>query len=138
MTEVSHNLNMASRSSASVSFEPEKVIQPIYTGGDISVDARGRVLATCLGEEALLTDPNTGEALCRIEGVRSLCRSHSHITKHKIRMERSSHRSSVCFNRLVLSLLLSKTSHTICVSFGDMLSLPGYENLPPGTIREHK
>ena len=50
-------------------YKAEKVIQPIYTGGDVAVDARGRTLATCLGEEVLLTDTDTGDLLSRVEGV---------------------------------------------------------------------
>ena len=51
-------------------YHPERIIQPIYTGGDVLLDREGRVLATCLGEEALLTNLRTGELLARIEGVR--------------------------------------------------------------------
>ena len=54
-------------------FEPTKSIQPIYTGGSIAVDRSGRILASCVGEDVLLTDLNTGERLARIEGV---CRIH--------------------------------------------------------------
>lgn len=65
----SSHTNMASKSAGSITFEIDKVIQPIYTGGDVSISANGLVLATCVEEEALLTNPETGEALCRIEGV---------------------------------------------------------------------
>ncbi|KAL9614782.1 MAG: hypothetical protein Q9167_000773 [Letrouitia subvulpina] len=61
---------MASRSHAVTTFEPEKIIQPIYTGGDVALDRQARVLATCLGDEALLTDLRNGAPLARIEGVR--------------------------------------------------------------------
>jgi U3 small nucleolar RNA-associated protein 13 len=54
---------------AKTTFEPAKVIQPIYTGGSIAVDQSGRILASCLGEDALLTDLNSGEQLAQIEGV---------------------------------------------------------------------
>ena len=60
---------MFSRSSYTTTFEPERTIQPIYTGGDVVLDKEGRILATCLGEDALLTDLCTGESLARIEGV---------------------------------------------------------------------
>lgn len=49
-------------------YEPENVIQPIYTGGDVALDREGRILATCLGEEVVITDLGTGELLARIEG----------------------------------------------------------------------
>ncbi len=60
---------MFSRASIATTFEPERTIQPIYTGGDVALDSKGRTLATCLGEEALLTDLSTGQLLARIEGV---------------------------------------------------------------------
>ncbi|KAL8944582.1 MAG: hypothetical protein Q9216_000385 [Gyalolechia sp. 2 TL-2023] len=59
---------MASRSTVVTTFEPESVIQPIYTGGDVALDRRGQILATCLGEEAILTDLQTGRALAQVEG----------------------------------------------------------------------
>lgn len=60
---------MAFRTSTVTTFEVERTIQPIYTGGDVALDQDGRILATCLGEDALLTDLGTGEQLARIEGV---------------------------------------------------------------------
>ncbi|KAL8781807.1 MAG: hypothetical protein Q9203_000092 [Teloschistes exilis] len=59
---------MASQQASNTTFEPEKVIQPIYTGGDVVLDREGRILASCLGEEAVLTDLHTGQALARLEG----------------------------------------------------------------------
>ena len=61
---------MTARITSQTTFDAEKVIQPIYTGGDVATDHEGRILATCLGEEAVLTDLATGETLARIEGVR--------------------------------------------------------------------
>ncbi|KAG7002131.1 hypothetical protein G7Y79_00028g061520 [Physcia stellaris] len=49
-------------------FEPERTIQPIYTGGDVALDDTGRILATCLGEDVAITDLDTGRLLARIEG----------------------------------------------------------------------
>jgi U3 small nucleolar RNA-associated protein 13 len=60
---------MALKLNTTTTYEPEKIIQPIYTGGDVALDYTGRILATCLGEDALLTDLNSGEPLARIEGV---------------------------------------------------------------------
>lgn len=60
---------MAYKADVRTTFEPNRVIQPIYTGGSVALSQDGKVLATCLGEEALLTDLNTGEHLARIEGV---------------------------------------------------------------------
>jgi len=60
---------MASKSAYQTTFEVQRVIQPIYTGGSVALDTTGRILATCLGEDALITDLNTGKQLARIEGV---------------------------------------------------------------------
>lgn len=60
---------MNSRPKLTTTYEVEGVIQPIYTGGDVGLDREGRILATCLDEEALLTDLGSGELLARIEGV---------------------------------------------------------------------
>ncbi|KXL43720.1 hypothetical protein M433DRAFT_258 [Acidomyces richmondensis BFW] len=59
---------MAYKAEVKKTFEPSRVIQPIYTGGSAALSADGRVLATCLGEDALLTDLSTGAHLARIEG----------------------------------------------------------------------
>jgi U3 small nucleolar RNA-associated protein 13 len=63
---------MANKSPYQTTFEAERTIQPIYTGGSVALDLSGRILATTLGEDALLTDLETGRQLARIEGVR-LC-----------------------------------------------------------------
>lgn len=60
---------MAYKADIKTTFEASRVIQPIYTGGAVALSSDGRVLATCLGEEALLTDLATGRHLARIEGV---------------------------------------------------------------------
>lgn len=60
---------MATKSPYQTTFEVERTIQPIYTGGSVALDTSGRILATTLGEDALLTDLNTGRQLARIEGV---------------------------------------------------------------------
>ncbi|KAI9769575.1 MAG: U3 small nucleolar RNA-associated protein 13 [Candelina submexicana] len=59
---------MASKAGIKTTFEPEKTIQPIYTGGSVALDATGRILVTCLGEDVVITDLNTGEQLVRVEG----------------------------------------------------------------------
>ncbi|KAF2156830.1 WD40 repeat-like protein [Myriangium duriaei CBS 260.36] len=59
---------MALRAETKTTYEPERVIQPIYTGGSVALSQDGTILATCLGEDALISDLNTGEHLARIEG----------------------------------------------------------------------
>jgi U3 small nucleolar RNA-associated protein 13 len=59
---------MASRITSTVTFDAEKVIQPIYTGGDVSIDSHGHYLVTCLGDQAVVTDFQNGELLIRIDG----------------------------------------------------------------------
>ena len=60
---------MSSRTKSTTTYHPERTIQPIHTGGHVALDREGHILATCLGEEALLTDLGTGDLLARIEGV---------------------------------------------------------------------
>lgn len=57
--------------STTTTFEAEHVIQPIYTGGDVALDKTGHILATCLGEETVITDIRTGALLARVEAVGS-------------------------------------------------------------------
>ncbi|PIA90682.1 putative U3 small nucleolar RNA-associated protein 13 [Cercospora beticola] len=59
---------MAYKAEVRTTFEPSRVIQPIYTGGAVSLSQNGRILASTLGEDALLTDLSTGTHLARIEG----------------------------------------------------------------------
>ncbi|KAH7062078.1 WD40-repeat-containing domain protein [Macrophomina phaseolina] len=68
---------MAQRAAVKTTFEVSRTIQPIYLGGSVALSRNGRILATCLGEDALLTDLATGTELGRIEGdgevITSLC-----------------------------------------------------------------
>ncbi|KAI6359698.1 hypothetical protein MCOR25_006965 [Pyricularia grisea] len=59
---------MASKMAFKTTFEPEKVIQPIFTGGSIALDNKAQILASTLGEDAVLTDITTGRHLATIEG----------------------------------------------------------------------
>ncbi|KAL9628493.1 MAG: hypothetical protein Q9164_007254, partial [Protoblastenia rupestris] len=58
---------MTSRISIKTTFEPAKTIEPIYTGGDVSLDRSGRLLATCVEEDVLILDIQTGERVFRVE-----------------------------------------------------------------------
>ena len=58
---------MASRISIKTTFEPAKTIEPVYTGGDVSLDRSGRFLATCVDEDALILNIQTSERAFRIE-----------------------------------------------------------------------
>lgn len=60
---------MALKADFKTTFEPSRVISPIYSGGSVSLSEDGKILATCLGDEALLTDLDTGAHLARLEGV---------------------------------------------------------------------
>ncbi|KAJ6263419.1 Beta-TrCP [Drechslerella dactyloides] len=50
------------------SFVPTKVIQSFYTGGKCALSADGRILASTLDEDVILTHLQTGQELARIEG----------------------------------------------------------------------
>jgi len=69
LTKTPQSNLMAYKAELKTTYEPGRVIQPIYTGGSVALSEDGRVLATCLGEEALLTDLNSGAHLARIDGV---------------------------------------------------------------------
>lgn len=60
---------MAYKAELKTTFDPLKVIQPIYTGGPVALAQDGRILASSLGEDVLLSDLATGDHLARIEGV---------------------------------------------------------------------
>lgn len=60
---------MAAKSPFKTTFAAKEVIRPIFTGGAASIENNARILATTLGEDAILTDIKTGKHLARIEGV---------------------------------------------------------------------
>ena len=64
---------MTTRSKLVTTYDPQQVIQPLYTGGDVALSARGDLLVTCLTEEVVLSNLSNGRILARIDGVRSGC-----------------------------------------------------------------
>jgi U3 small nucleolar RNA-associated protein 13 len=74
-------ISMATKFAIKTTFEAAKTIEPIYTGGDVSLDELGQLLATCVEEDVLVVDIRTGVPVARIEGdgepVTSLCLSPS-------------------------------------------------------------
>lgn len=65
---------MANRQPSKTTFQPEKVIRPIYTGGSVALSNGAQILATTLEGDAILTDPSNGKHLAKIDGVCSLDR----------------------------------------------------------------
>ncbi|KAF2098614.1 WD40 repeat-like protein [Rhizodiscina lignyota] len=59
---------MAQHTSVKTTFEPSQTIQPFYTGGSVALSQDGQIFAGCMGEDAILTDLNTGKELGRVEG----------------------------------------------------------------------
>ncbi|GAB1314191.1 U3 small nucleolar RNA-associated protein 13 [Madurella fahalii] len=59
---------MATRQAPKTTFEVDNVIQPIFTGGSVALENGARVLASTLGEAAVLTELTTGKRLVEIEG----------------------------------------------------------------------
>ncbi|KAJ9410281.1 hypothetical protein DTO045G8_1744 [Paecilomyces variotii] len=57
-----------SKINVKTTFEASRTIGPIYTGGSTALDASGRLLASCVGEEALIVDLDTGDRLATLEG----------------------------------------------------------------------
>lgn len=68
---------MATKINFKTTFEAAKTIEPIYTGGEVSHNSNGTLIATCVDEDVLVVDIRTDKVLCRIEGdgepVTSLC-----------------------------------------------------------------
>lgn len=60
---------MATKQPLKTTFDVERVIRPIYTGGSVAIDNKAQILATTLGEDAVLTNPSNGKHLAQIEGV---------------------------------------------------------------------
>ena len=67
---------MAANAGNEITFSIKDVIQPTYTGGDVSIDSQGQTLATCLGEDAVLTNVRNGTLLARIDGVSYCSKTH--------------------------------------------------------------
>ncbi|KAI1262428.1 WD40-repeat-containing domain protein [Xylariaceae sp. FL1019] len=59
---------MANKAPFKTTFEATEVIQPVFTGGAVAIENGARILATTLGEDAILTDLRTGKHLAKIEG----------------------------------------------------------------------
>ncbi|KAL2157613.1 hypothetical protein VTH06DRAFT_5992 [Thermothelomyces fergusii] len=59
---------MATKQPVKTTFEVENVIQPIFTGGSVALENGARILASTLGEAAILTELHSGKRLAEIEG----------------------------------------------------------------------
>jgi U3 small nucleolar RNA-associated protein 13 len=55
--------------SPALSFKKARTIAPLYTGGPVAITQNGLWLVTCVGEQALLTDLQSGAGICRFSGV---------------------------------------------------------------------
>ncbi|OAQ64659.1 small nucleolar ribonucleoprotein complex subunit [Pochonia chlamydosporia 170] len=59
---------MATKQPLKTTFDVSHVIRPIFTGGSIAIDTEAKILATTLGEDAVLTNPANGKHLAQAEG----------------------------------------------------------------------
>ena len=59
---------MATKQTTKTTFEVNNVIQPIFTGGSVALENGARILASTLGEAAVLTELSTGRRLAEIDG----------------------------------------------------------------------
>ncbi|CAG8009515.1 unnamed protein product [Penicillium salamii] len=57
-----------SKAIVKTTFEASRTLRPIYTGGSTALDASGRILLSCVGEDALIVDLETGNQLASLEG----------------------------------------------------------------------
>ena len=70
---------MATKVSTETTYEAARSIEPIYTGGDISADVSGSLIATSVDEDVLVVQTSNAKPVCRIEGdgeaITNLCLS---------------------------------------------------------------
>ncbi|KAL3468350.1 WD40 repeat-like protein [Aspergillus heterothallicus] len=57
-----------SKAVVKTTFEASRTLRPIYTGGSTALDASGRLLVTCVNEDALIVDLESGDQLATLEG----------------------------------------------------------------------
>ncbi|KAL4781198.1 quinon protein alcohol dehydrogenase-like superfamily [Aspergillus varians] len=57
-----------SKAVVKTTFEASRTLRPIYTGGSTALDASGRLLVTCVNEDVLVVDLETGDQLATLEG----------------------------------------------------------------------
>ena len=63
---------MAHQIRTKTTFEPSRVVRPIFTRGNVAVSRNGRILASSVDEDVVVSDLwNGGEELARVEGVSS-------------------------------------------------------------------
>lgn len=77
-----------SKATIKTTFEASRTLSPIYTGGSTALDSSGRILVTCVGEDALVVDLETGDQLASLEGVGFPLQSLVAIADGIFRMER--------------------------------------------------
>ena len=59
---------MATKVQIKTTYEAARTIEPVYTGGDVSANSNGSLLATCVDEDVLVINTRDAKPLCRIEG----------------------------------------------------------------------
>ncbi|KAJ5112318.1 hypothetical protein N7532_000363 [Penicillium argentinense] len=57
-----------SKAIVKTTFEATKTLRPIYTGGSTALDSSGRILLSCVSEDANIVDLETGDQLASLEG----------------------------------------------------------------------
>ncbi|KAA8913625.1 WD40-repeat-containing domain protein [Sphaerosporella brunnea] len=62
---------MAPSQALKTTFKPSRVVQPFYSGGAgcVALDSSGRILVTAYGDEAVITDIESGAEIARIDGL---------------------------------------------------------------------
>ena len=66
-----NTVTMAPSQPLKTTFRPSKVVQPYYSGGAgcVALDRSGRLMVTAYGDEAVITDIESGAEIARIDGV---------------------------------------------------------------------
>lgn len=56
------------------SYDRQRIIGPLHTAGPVGLTPDGTRMITCVGEQAILTDIQSGGEVCRFLGVRFIFR----------------------------------------------------------------
>ncbi|OAA74071.1 small nucleolar ribonucleoprotein complex subunit [Cordyceps fumosorosea ARSEF 2679] len=115
---------MATKQPLKTTFDVDRVIRPIFTGGSVSIDNDAQILATTIGEDAILTNPANGRHLGEIEGDGELIStltltpsaSHLIICSRSLSMRIFSLKKSADGSSVESSLIRTLKPHTTPVS----------------------
>ena len=67
------------------SYDKQRVIGPLHTSGPVGLTPDGTRVITCVGEQTVLTDIQSGREFCRFAGVRFILHRASTMRSPRVR-----------------------------------------------------